>query len=162
MPEVRLVPVSPALRPRVLALAPLPEQEVFSGRAEQTLPVAEADPRRHPYTVVEDGDPVGFFVLDEAPSEADPAADLLLRAFFVDARAQGRGIATAAVRALEGLVRQDFPGARTVVLTVNQRNPAARAVYLRGGFVDDGELYLCGPAGPQHVLRLRLPAQPPA
>ena len=156
MRELRLVPVTAALRPRVLGLAPLPEQEVFSGRAQETLPVAEAEPRRHPYAVVEAGQPVGFFVLDETPSEADPRADLLLRAFFVDRRAQGRGVATAAVRALEALVRSEFPRTRRVVLTVNQRNQAARAVYLRGGFVDAGELYLGGSAGPQHVLRLAL------
>jgi RimJ/RimL family protein N-acetyltransferase len=53
-------------------------------------------------------------------------------------------------------VRRDFPRARTLVLTVNVRNPAARAVYVRGGFVDAGELYLGGSAGPQHVLRLHL------
>lgn len=43
-----------------------------------------------------------------------------------------------------------------MVLTVNARNPAARAVYLAGGFADTGELYLGGPAGPQHVMRLPL------
>jgi hypothetical protein len=43
-----------------------------------------------------------------------------------------------------------------VVLTVNVRNPVARAVYVRGGFVDAGELHLGGSAGPQHVLRLDL------
>jgi RimJ/RimL family protein N-acetyltransferase len=77
---------------------------------------------------------------------------------FVDAAAQGRGVATRAVRLLPDVVRRDFPVARSVVLTVNVRNPAARAVYLRGGFVDAGELYLGGSAGPQHVLRLELAA----
>lgn len=156
MVDVVLVPVTAALRERVLALAPLPEQEVFSGRAAQTLPVAEADPLRTPVAVLLDGEPVAFFVLDRGTPEVDPSADLLLRAFFVDAGAQGRGVATAAVRALPAFVRQHLPGARSVVLSVNARNPAARAVYVRGGFVDTGELFLGGPAGPQHVLRLGL------
>ena len=56
--------------------------------------------------------------------------------------------------ALPDVVRRDFPDARSLVLTVNVRNPAARAVYLGGGFVDGGEQYLGGSAGPQHVLRL--------
>ncbi|CAA9340453.1 MAG: hypothetical protein AVDCRST_MAG16-1784 [uncultured Frankineae bacterium] len=161
MPTVELVAVPPTgpLRAAVLRLAPRPEQEEFSGRAEQTLPLAERDPARHPYAVLEDGRPVAFFILDETPPEADPSADLLLRGFLVDAAAQGRGVATSAVALLPGAVRRDFPAARSVVLTVNVRNPAARAVYLRGGFADVGPRYLGGSAGPQHVMRLDL-AQP--
>ncbi len=147
------VPAAGPLREAALRLAPRPEQEEFSGRAGQTLPLAERDPARHPYVLLEAGRPVAFLVLDETPSDADPSADLLLRGFLVDAAAQGRGVATRAVAALPDVVRRDFPAARTVVLTVNVR-PAARAVYLRGGFVDAGELYLGGSAGPQHVLRL--------
>lgn len=110
MTDVALVPVTAALREAVVETAPRPEQEVFSGRAEQTLPLAEADPRRHPYAIVEGGRPVGFLVLDETPSVADPSADLLLRGFYVDAGAQGRGVAKAAATAVEALVRSSFPG----------------------------------------------------
>ena len=152
--DCRLVPVPPdgPLREQVLRLAPTPEQEVFSGRAEQTLRLAERDPDRVPYTLVEDGVPVGFLVLDRSAG----GDELLLRGFFVDAAAQGRGVATRMVALLPDRVRADFPGVRTVRLTVNVRNPVARAVYLRGGFADHGELFLGGSAGPQHVLRLDL------
>lgn len=152
----RLVAVPPdgPLRAAVLRLAPTPEQEVFSGRADQTLPLAERHPDRHPYALVEDGVPVGFLVLDRTPSDADPSADLLLRGFFVDAAAQGRGVATRMLALLPDVLRDDFPAARSVVLTVNVRNPVARRVYVRGGFTDAGELFLGGSAGPQHVLRL--------
>jgi RimJ/RimL family protein N-acetyltransferase len=152
------VPATGPLREAALRLSPRPEQEEFSGRADQTLPLAERDPARHPYVLLEAGTPVAFLVLDETPSDADPSADLLLRGFLVDAAAQGRGVATRAVAALPEVVRRDVPAARSVVLTVNVRNPAARAVYLRGGFVDTGELYLGGSAGPQHVLRLEVGA----
>ena len=154
------VPPSGALREAALRLAPRPEQEEFSGRADQTLPLAERDPARRPYVLVEGGAPVAFLILDQTRTDADPTADLLLRGFFVDAAAQGRGVATRAVAGLPDVVRRDFPSARSVVLTVNVRNPAARAVYLRGGFVDAGELYLGGSAGPQHVLRLELGGSP--
>ena len=158
MADVALVPVTPDLRGAVLRLAPRPEQEAFSGRAEQTLPVAEDHPTRHPVAILEGGVPVGFFVLDTTPPPVRPGADLLLRAFFVDAASQGRGVGQAAVAALPALVRQRFPGAREVVLTVNLRNAAARAAYLSGGFVDTGELDLSGAAGPQSVLVLDLRA----
>lgn len=150
------MPPSGPLREAALRLAPHPQQEQFSGRADQTLPLAQRDPARHPYVVLEDGAPVAFFVLDETPPDADPTADLHLRAFFVDASAQGRGVATRAATALPDLVRRDFPRVRSVVLTVDVRNVAARTAYLRGGFVDTGELYLGGSLGPQHLLRLHL------
>ena len=156
------VPPSGPLKEAALRLAPRPEQEDFSGRAEQTLPLAERDPARHPYVLLEDGAPVAFLVLDETPSAADATGDLLLRGFFVDAAAQGRGVAGRAVAALPDVVRRDFPRVRVMVLTVDVRNPAARAVYVRGGFVDAGELYLRGSVGPQHVLRLALGATGPA
>ena len=154
------MPASGPLREAALRLAPHPEQEEFSGRADQTLPLAERDPARHPYVLLQDGEPVAFLILDETPSAADPSADLLLRGFFVDAAAQRRGAATRAVAALPDVVRRDFPTARSVVLTVNVRNPVARAVYVRGGFVDAG-VYLGGSAGPQSVLRLALGATGP-
>ncbi|MCW2616487.1 MAG: family N-acetyltransferase [Frankiales bacterium] len=146
-----LVPVTADLRDAVLALAPRPDQEVFSGRAARTLPAAEADPVRHPVAVVDDnGVPLGFFTLDET------GGDVLLRGFFVDQRHQRQGRARGALAELPGHVRARFPSAPAVVLTVNVRNPGAYAVYLAAGFADTGELYLGGPAGPQHVLRLEL------
>jgi RimJ/RimL family protein N-acetyltransferase len=156
------VPPSGPLREAALRLAPLPEQERFSGRADQTLPLAERDPARTPYVLVEDDVPLAFLVLDRTPPASAPSADLLLRAFFVDAAAQRRGVATRAVALLPDVVRRDFPDVQTVVLTVNVANPVARALYLRGGFVDRGELDLTGSIGPQHVLHLELGATGPA
>ncbi len=152
-----VVPVTSVLREAVLALAPTPEQQPWSGAAVETLPAAEADPGRHPFAILdEQGRAAGFFVLDEAPSPADPSADLVLRAFFVDRAHQRRGLGGRALTALPDLVTRRLPHARTVVLTVNVRNQVARGLYLRHGFTDDGELYLGGSAGPQHVLRLVL------
>lgn len=157
MRRVSVVPVGPAQRDVVLGLAPAPEQEAWSGAAAQTLPAAEADPRRHPYAILdEDGQATGFFVLDTTPSPADPSADLVLRSFFVDRAHQRRGLAGRALAALPGLIARELPGARSVVLTVNVRNQVARRLYLRHGFVDTGRRYLGGSAGPQHVLRLAL------
>ena len=155
------VPPDGPLREAVLRLAPHPEQEPFSGRADQTLPLAERDPRRRAFALVEDGRPVGFLVLDETPSEALPSADLLLRGFLVDAAEQGRGVAGRMLAELPRVVAEHVPHARTVVLTVNARNPAALQVYLRAGFVDTGEPYLGGSAGPQHVLVRTLPGPRP-
>ena len=82
--------------------------------------------------------------------------DVLLRAFLVDAAAQGRGVATRALAALPDFVAERLPGVRRVVLSVNVRNPVAIRTYARAGFADTGALYLGGTAGPQHVFELWL------
>ena len=157
--DVTLHPLGPDLRDRVLALGPRPEQERFAGAPVETLPEAEADPQRQPVAIVADGEPVGFCVLHRGPGPgglAPAPSDVLLRAFFVDAQAQGRGIATRALRGLPGFIGRHAPGARRIVLTVNTRNPAAIRAYRKAGFLDRGELYHGGAHGPQHVLELAL------
>jgi RimJ/RimL family protein N-acetyltransferase len=157
--DVCLAPAGPELRARLLALAPRPEQERFSGRLTETLPAAEADPEREPVAILEGDEPVGFFVLHRGPAAGELAPerrDVLLRAFLVDAAAQGRGIATRALEALPGFVAERLPGVRRIVLSVNVRNPVAIRTYQRAGFADSGALYGGGSAGPQHVFELWL------
>ena len=157
--DVRLAPVRPDLRDRLLGLAPRPDQERFAGRLAETLPAAEADPDREPVAILEGDEPVGFFVLHRGPGAgvlAPEPRDVLLRAFLVDAAAQGRGVATRALAALPDFVAGHLPGARRVVLTVNVGNPVAIRTYARAGFADTGVLYHRGMAGPQHVFELWL------
>ena len=157
--DVRLAPAAPELRDRLLRIAARPEQERFAGRLADTLPAAEADPDREPVAILEGDEPVGFFVLHRGPAagELAPAPrDVLLRAFVVDAAAQGRGIATRALARLPGYVGARLPGARRIVLSVNVRNPVAIRTYARAGFADTGELYRGGASGPQHVFELWL------
>jgi RimJ/RimL family protein N-acetyltransferase len=157
--DVRLAPAAPELRERLLRLAARPEQERFAGRLTETLPAAEADPEREPVAILADGEPVGFFVLHRGPAAGELAAerrDVLLRAFLVDAGAQGRGIATRALAALPDFVAERLPDVRRIVLSVNVKNPVAIRTYARAGFADSGRLYLGGTAGPQHVFELWL------
>src|SRR4051812_42150593 len=53
--DVSPAPVGPDLRDRVLGLAPRPDQTRFAGRPSETLPEAEADPRRGPVAILEAG-----------------------------------------------------------------------------------------------------------
>ena len=76
----------------------------------------------------------------------------------IDAAQQGMGLGKAAMAALPGLIAEHHPGVTALVLTVNCLKPVARAVYLKAGFQDAGEIYHGGRSGPQHVLRLPLPA----
>jgi RimJ/RimL family protein N-acetyltransferase len=157
--DVSLHPVGPDLRDRVLALGPRPDQRRFAGHPAETLPEAEADPRRHAVAILEAGEPVGFCVLHRGPGPgglAPAPPGVLLRGFLVDAAAQGRGIATRALTALPRFVAQHAPGARRILLTVSTRNPAAIRAYRKAGFLDRGELYHGGAHGPHHILELAL------
>jgi RimJ/RimL family protein N-acetyltransferase len=157
--EVRLAAVWPDLREPLLRLAPRPDQERFAGRLAETLPAAESDPERTPVAILADGEPAGFFVLHRGPAAgilAPEPRDVLLRAFLVDARFQGRGIATRALAALPDFVAAHLPGIHRIVLSVNVRNPVAIRTYQRAGFADTGALYHGGVSGPQHVFELWL------
>jgi RimJ/RimL family protein N-acetyltransferase len=163
--EIALVPVDLRLRARVLALGPHPRQRRYSGVPSDTLPPAERDPAQYPVAIVEDGNPVGFFALQGGPGAGRlirGRQDMLLRAFFVDATRQGRGIAPRALLELPGYVRALDPAIRRVVLTVNVDNGPAIRTYLRSGFVDTGELFHGGIYGPQHVFALSVPRAPAA
>jgi RimJ/RimL family protein N-acetyltransferase len=157
--EISLTYVGPDLREAVLGLAPHPAQERFAGRPHEALAAADADPARRPVAILEGSAPVGLFALHHGPSAGELLADdgdLLLRGFFVDAAAQGRGVGGRALAALPGFVRADMAAVRRIVLSVNVRNPRAIRVYTRAGFSDTGALYLGGTQGPQHVLALAL------
>lgn len=166
--EVALVVVAPddaELRARVLGLFPRPDQEPWSGQALATLPWADSLPGLHPFAVLADGTAVGFGIIDRRPLDLvalSPRPDraVLLRSFYLDAGAQGRGIGRRALRGVGPFVRALVPGAVEVVLTVNVANEPAVRAYLAAGFVDDGDVYRGGRLGPQHILRLPLPVLP--
>lgn len=134
-----------------------PEQLKFSGSVSEAFEADEDDVDFH--AIFHDGQAVGFFKIDRHYCQTITLAgpgDLGLRAFLIDVKAQGKGIATSAVRALRPYLRKTYPGAPAVMLTVNKVNPAAIACYLKGGFVDTGQTWLKGEAGPQHVMRMAL------
>jgi ribosomal protein S18 acetylase RimI-like enzyme len=157
--SITLSEVTPALRPLVLALAPLPEQEPFSGAARDTLPAAELAPGRVGVTALQDGVPFGFLMLDVGPevrAYAPQDGVVGVRGVYVDAGSQGRGLGTAMLRALPSFAGARHPDATYLSLTVNVTNHRAIRTYLRAGFTDTGRLYHGGRLGPQHVLELSL------
>ncbi len=152
--------LTPADTARVRHLAMAPGQERFTAdpmRRLQGLP-----PDQDAWGVLDAaGAVVGFLVIDRGYPAAHPFArsgEHGLRSVLIDAARQGQGLGTAAMAGLRGLMGRDYPGVPGLVLTVNAANPAARAVYLKAGFTDTGELWLGGRAGPQHVLRMDLGA----
>ena len=154
---IALLPLGPGDRARVEHLRHGPGQDVFSGRPAEAFDAAEPGVDLH--AIAEGDRVVGFFKVDRGYTDAHPFAapgEVGLRGFLVDRAEQGRGIATAALRALPGHLAARHPKAPAVVLTVNCANRGAIALYRRGGFADTGEMWHGGRAGPQHVMRMRL------
>ena len=163
-PEVRVGVVSPMLAPAVRTLQVAPEQLQFVGDTAYNLEQTRLDPNSEAMAVLAGERVVGFYRLDfcvEAiAGRALGEPSVGLRAYAIDRREQGRGYGTAAMRACIEDLRRRHPQRRLLALTVNVRNRAAIAAYLKAGFYDTGELYHGGSAGPQHLMLYRLAAAP--
>lgn len=163
-PAVRVGVVSPMLAPSVRRLQVAPEQLQFVGDTAYNLEQTRLDPNSEAMAVLAGERVVGFYRLDfSVAAIAGRALDepsVGLRAYVIDQREQGRGYGSAAMRACVEDLRLRYPERRLLALTVNVRNRAAIAAYLKAGFHDTGELYHGGAAGPQHLMLLRLAASP--
>lgn len=154
---ITLAPVAQDARALVAGLRVRADQERFSGQVEDAF--AKPDPAIDFHCIRQGARVVGFFKIDRAYAKKItivPQGSLGLRAFLLDHRAQGKGIATQAVRCLPAYLHVQYPQARRLYLTVNCANPAAIRCYLKGGFVDTGDIWPHGRAGPQHVMRLNI------
>ncbi|WP_102223508.1 GNAT family N-acetyltransferase [Acidimangrovimonas sediminis] len=155
--QISFLDVTAADAPRLAHIVLAPGQEAFV-----TLPVdrlSQLGAKEDGHAVVAGDRIVGFFVIDRDFAASHPFArpgEIGLRALAIDAAQQGRGIGRAVFEALPAMLALRYPGVAGAVLSVNQRNPRARDLYLRNGWQDGGELYHGGRSGPQHVLRLPL------
>ncbi len=118
----------------------------------------EAPPVSIPYGIFAGETPVGFFTVDlsNPPVPYDPQNPRCcwLDSFIIGLRFQRKGYAATLIARLPGLLAEDFPCMEKMNLTVNFRNKGARALYLKCGFKDTGEVYTGGPSGPQYIFTL--------
>ena len=159
--SIRVVPVDAALRPALLGLGVQPAQSDWVRVIADLLADVALCPGSEPMAILRGDTPVGYYRIEpNARSVAghDFAVPALgLRAFFIDAGWQGRGLGTRALAALIADVTERHPQAKLLVLTVNCNNHVALQLYLRAGFNDSGELYHGGRSGLQHLLLRVLP-----
>ncbi|WP_070967005.1 GNAT family N-acetyltransferase [Vibrio sonorensis] len=156
---VTLTPLTSDYSEQVAKLEVHDDQLPYVGTINEILAVVNNDV--HPHLILSGGEVVGFFLIDTTYwcnySFCD-GESLGLRAFFIDKRAQGRGLGKAAVKSLAQYLSRQYSGFEKIYLTVNCKNPAAYSAYLKAGFNDTEELYRGGPAGPQHIMLLGLSA----
>lgn len=157
---VRVRPVDDATAKAVRALRVAPAQWPYVGDTAANLTVAQQDPHSEAMAILAGERVVGFYRLDyreDAIAErAMPEPSVGLRGFVIDLAQQGHGYGQRAIEACCEDLRLRHPDRRLLALTVNCRNAAAIAAYLKVGFVDTGALYLGGGAGPQHLMLRRL------
>src|SRR5215469_4814850 len=127
-PDIRVLPVSPQLRPALLQLAVYPSQQDFVGRIADLLADAQACATCEPMVVLCNGAPIGFYRIETQPQciagRAFARPTLGLRAFFIDQHWQGRGLGSRALAALLADLVERHPAARDLALTVHVRNAA--------------------------------------
>lgn len=157
--RVRVEPVldpDSALARAVRCLRVAQGQVRFVGETVFNLADTLRDPCSEAMAVLVDENVIGFYRLDFAPnavvgrSLGMPCVGL--RAFVIDQDWQGRGLGTQAMTVCCEDLRARHPERAALVLTVNTANTAAIHAYRRAGFVDTGELFHGGSAGPQHIM----------
>jgi len=156
---IRVAPVTPELAERVRALRVDADQYAYVGDVSFNLIDAERDPLSDAMAILADDQVIGFYRLDYAATivTCKPLdAGIGLRAFLIDRSCQGQGLGTRAIGAVCEDIHRRHPDKRVLALNVNCRNLAAIRAYRNAGFVDTGELYFGGSAGPQHLMLRRL------
>ncbi|UVJ41077.1 GNAT family N-acetyltransferase [Arthrobacter sp. CJ23] len=134
-------------------------QSDFVGDPFRMMLLGLEEEARLPYVIEAGGSAVGVLTLQPGAARLagwpDDDSAWLLRGFLIDKRAQGRGLGTlaaaAAVEEARKLTRRLGGGQAGVVLSVNERNPAGQAAYVKAGFSDHGQ-YLGGDSGPQRIM----------
>ena len=159
VPALSVVPVAGVPRPALLDLRVAPSQQRFVGRVVDLLADAQSRPSADPLAFVLGEQAIGLCCIERAPRTIAPidfdASTVGLRGFFIDARWQGRGLGRRVLAALLDNLAQRHPAARCVVLSVDEDNAVALALYRQAGFVDGAQRYHGASAGRQQCLLLR-------
>ncbi|WP_028552420.1 GNAT family N-acetyltransferase [Paenibacillus sp. UNC451MF] len=134
------------------------EQKSFVALPSAVIDLSLEDPDRHAVVILFDNKPVGFFVLHhsvEFQTLAGNRSALLMRAFSIDSKHQGKGFARSAMRLLPEFVSIHFPQMNEVVLAVNESNVLAKRLYEKSGFQYKG-INRAGRSGNEFIMHYSL------
>jgi RimJ/RimL family protein N-acetyltransferase len=127
------------------------EQEQFTAMPKDMLEVTH---ERHPIVILSNSEPVGFFVLhssERVKEYTDNLNALLLTAFSINYKHQGKGYAKKGLQQIDQLVKRLYPKCNEIVLAVNHKNISAQKVYEKAGYQDTGRRKI-GRLGEQFIM----------
>lgn len=78
--------------------------------------------------------------------------DILLRSFSTDVRYEGHGYATKILEKIPSYVQKNFTHIKRIILTLDEGNERARALYIKQGYTDT-ELRMAGRTSNLHILQ---------
>ncbi|WP_413375615.1 GNAT family N-acetyltransferase [Alkalihalobacillus sp. 1P02AB] len=113
---------------------------------------------QHRIVIVDDAEPVGFFLLhvtERVKDYSDNRKAMLLTSLSINHLKQGKGYAKQAMTLVKEFVVSEFPHYNEIVLAVNHKNTAAQKLYIKVGFQDTGRRKM-GPIGEQFIMSLML------
>lgn len=116
------------------------------------------DPFKTPVTILFEGKPVGYFVLDVGKETFNYSKNknaVVIRSLSLNPDYQGKGIAKKAILEIGGFVKEHFKDKDELVLSVNFRNKNAYSLYRKCNFEGEGAV-IEGRNGPQHVLTKKI------
>ncbi|NBF02777.1 GNAT family N-acetyltransferase [Pseudomonas sp. Fl5BN2] len=122
-----------------------PGQKAFSGDIHGALYTLANAPEgaAKGFALLSNALPVAFLLLKRPPclpawADADSAT---LHALQVDQRVQGQGFGKACLQAVPAVARQTWPDLKGLMLAVDADNQVAFNLYLKLGWVENGEAY---------------------
>lgn len=135
----------------------LPEkQEQFTSLPKNNMVALEG---RYRIIILNDNEPVGFFLLHASTSRVKEYSDnlsaILLTSLSINRSNQGKGYAKQAMNKLKRFVSEEFTDCNEIILAVNHKNMAAQKLYEKVGFQDTGRRKT-GPIGEQYILNILL------
>lgn len=132
------------------------EQEQFTGLPSKML--REVGEGQHPIVITSGDVAVGFFILhttERVKEFSDNPHAMLLTAFSINFKEQGKGYAKQGLLLLHDFVRKEFPNCEEILLAVNHKNIPAQKLYQKVGFEDTGKRKM-GSIGEQYVMKLNM------
>ncbi len=134
------------------------EQKRYTTIPIEALEKCTEDPTGRPIVVLSGEVPVGFFILHTGEGihefTENPQA-MLLRAFCINHRYQGRKYAARALSVLPPFAQKYFPDKKEIILAVNKDNEPAKGLYGKVGFHNTGAEKI-GRSGPMHIYSYTL------
>ena len=143
-------------RDEVLKLGLKEYQHAFVSPISNILEKLITKPETTPFLIYKEDHLAGYVQIntkwEDIAHFCDDRKTLGLEGFFLDHSVQGQGLGVPSIKAIIEKLPEIYLNYDKVALTVNCRNKAAIQTYLKGGFVDTGELYHGGRSGPQHIM----------